>query len=123
MLLLITKDPSHPLAIFALRYAESYLNCGHNLEIFFYLDGAYTANCLRWQSADQINITDRWQKLAQDYKLDLTVCVSTALARGISDDENSKRHNLDTSNIAKSFRLVGLSDLILKMNDHKVIQF
>ncbi|WP_296243827.1 sulfurtransferase complex subunit TusD, partial [Psychrobacter sp. UBA6766] len=130
-LLLITADPSHPLAHIALRYARTYLqtadtnnktensdqfqNSHTPLNIFFYADAANTANRLRWQSADQRNITKEWQNLAEQYQLTLPVCVSTALSRGISDNENSARHQLDSENLASGFKLVGLSELAMMM--------
>lgn len=141
-LLLITADPSHPLAHLALRYARTYLastdtnnndktdNSDNNenvpapLNIFFYADAANTANRLRWQSADQMNITQEWQKLAEQYQLTLPVCVSTALSRGISDSENSTRHQLNRENLAAGFQLVGLSELAMMMqNDCRLLQF
>ena len=141
-LLLITADPSHPLAHIALRYARTYLesadtnnndktdnsdrpaNPHASLNIFFYADAANTANRLRWQSADQMNITQEWQKLAKQYQLALPVCVSTALSRGISDSENSTRHQLDSENLAAGFKLVGLSELAMMMQgDCRLIQF
>ena len=141
-LLLITADPSHPLAHIALRYARTYLestdtnnndktdnsdrpaNPHASLNIFFYADAANTANRLRWQSADQMNITKEWQKLAEQYQLTLPVCVSTALSRGISDSENSTRHQLDSENLAAGFKLVGLSELAMMMQgDCRLIQF
>lgn len=139
-LLLITADPSHPLAHIALRYARTYLQTvsmvteGHDnkpsanhhasLNIFFYADAANTANRLRWQSADQLNITQEWQNLAEQYQLTLSVCVSTALSRGISDSENSARHQLDSENLASGFKLVGLSELAMMMQDNcRLIQF
>ena len=141
-LLLITADPSHPLAHIALRYARTYLestdtnnndktdnsdrpaNPHASLNIFFYADAANTANRLRWQSADQMNITQEWQKLAKQYQLALPVCVSTALSRGISDIENSTRHQLDSENLAAGFKLVGLSELAMMMQgDCRLLQF
>ena len=141
-LLLITADPSQPLAHIALRYARTYLestdtnnndktdnsdrpaNPHASLNIFFYADAANTANRLRWQSADQMNITKEWQKLAEQYQLALPVCVSTALSRGISDSENSTRHQLDSENLAAGFKLVGLSELAMMMQgDCRLIQF
>lgn len=141
-LLLITADPSHPLAHLALRYARTYLastDINNNdksnnsndlktppapLNIFFYADAANTANQLRWQSADQMNITQAWQKLAEQYQLALPVCVSTALSRGISDGENSTRHQLDSENLAAGFKLVGLSELAMMMQgDCRLLQF
>jgi len=151
-LLLITADPSHPLAHLALRYARTYLantdtnnndtnnndtnnnnetdssdnneNAPAPLNIFFYADAANTANRLRWQSADQMNITKEWQKLAQQYQLTLPVCVSTALSRGISDSENSTRHQLNSENLAAGFKLVGLSELAMMMQGNcRLLQF
>ena len=138
-LLLITADPSHPLAHLALRYAKAYLQSTaiNNeiadsdateqkaiLNIFFYADSAHTANRLRWQSADQVNLTKEWQNLAGQYELPLPVCVSTALSRGVSDNDNSTRHQLDSDNLAAGFTLVGLSELALMMQSNcRLIQF
>ena len=132
-LLLITADPSHPLAYLALRYARAYLkNAANNkdtndnitLNVFFYGDAAHTANGLRWQSADQINLTKEWQTLAEQFQLALPVCVSTALSRGISDTDNSKRHQLNGDNLATGFSLVGLSELAMMMQgDCRLLQF
>ena len=137
-LLLITADPSHPLAHLALRYARAYLtNAANNkdindnvtldnitLNVFFYGDAAHTANGLRWQSADQINLTKEWQTLAEQFQLALPVCVSTALSRGISDTDNSKRHQLNGDNLATALSLVGLSELAMMMQgDCRLMQF
>lgn len=139
-LLLITADPSHPLAHLALRYAQAYLQTaiiGDNtddadhtinheplLKVFFYADAAHIANRLRWQSADQFNLTQAWQDLAERYELSLPVCVSTALSRGISDTDNSARHQLRGENIAAGFDLVGLSELAIMMQSNcRLIQF
>jgi|26BtaG_2_1085354.scaffolds.fasta_scaffold05645_2 tRNA 2-thiouridine synthesizing protein D len=148
-LLLITADPSHPLAALALRYASAYLastinadahavadmNNAENhsaelkadsaaLQVFFYADGAHTANRLRWQSADQFDITKEWQQLAERYQLRLPVCVSTALSRGISDVDNSQRHQLQGDNLAVGFDLVGLGELAMMLQtDCRLLQF
>ena len=143
--LLITKDPSHPLAHLALRYARALLEQSNAtntdasnqandtknsdlsrtaLKLFFYADAAHTANSLRWQSADQANLTQQWQALAEQYSIRLPVCVSTALSRGISDSDNSARHQLQGDNVAQSFDLVGLSELAMMMqSDCRLIQF
>ncbi|MGB5876153.1 MAG: sulfurtransferase complex subunit TusD [Psychrobacter nivimaris] len=147
-LLLITADPSHPLAHLALRYARAYLKGAANshdidhtdtnsigssdnttseqplLNVFFYGDSAHIANRLRWQSADQLDLTKEWQSLAEQYQLPLPVCVSTALSRGVSDVDNSSRHQLDGTNLATGFTLVGLSELAMMMqDDSRLIQF
>lgn len=133
-LLLITADPSHPLAHLALRYAKAVLEQAEVsadsdptkpvLNVFFYADAAHTANRLRWQSADQTNLTQEWQALAERYQLPLAICVSTALSRGVSDSDNSARHQLQGDNIAQGFHLVGLGELAMMMqSDCRLIQF
>ncbi len=126
LLILITNAPQQSLAKLAVRYARSALaeaNNDNKIEIFFYGDGASTANSLSWQTAEQTNICHEWQKLAEQYQLNLSVCVSTALARGVSDKENSQRHQLISDNLAEGFCLVGLSELVMKMANCKVVQF
>ncbi|WP_343286418.1 sulfurtransferase complex subunit TusD [Psychrobacter sp. P2G3] len=144
-LLLLTTDPSQPLAQLALRYARALLeqvklqqiqpadknneqevveNDTQSLNVFFYADAAHMANRLRWQSADQTDLTQEWQALAKQYQLSLPVCVSTALSRGISDNDNSARHQLNGENIADGFHLVGLSELAMMMQGNcRLIQF
>lgn len=141
--LLITKDPSHPLAPLALRYAKALLekNADHSsdkgtsadnenkyntadLKLFFYADAAHLANRLHWQSADQQDLTQAWQALANQYKITLPVCVSTALSRGVSDNENSARHQLSGDNLASGFELVGLSELAMMLQTNsRLISF
>lgn len=133
--LLITKDPSHPLAHLALRYAQALLNDeadktkadnSHqpNLQLFFYADAAPLANRLRWQSADQLDLTQAWQTLAAEHNITLPICVSTALSRGVSDSDNSARHQLSGDNLASGFELVGLSELAMMLQTHsRLISF
>lgn len=134
-LLLVTADPSQPMARLALRYARAYLqhtasqdrinnDNAAKLNVFFYGDAAHTANRLRWQSADQFDLTKEWQNLAAQYQLPLPVCVSTALSRGVSDADNSARHQLDSENLAAGFQLVGLSELAMMIQaDCRLLQF
>lgn len=137
-LLLITADPSHALAHLALRYARAYLQSATDthrdddnsadtqqpLHVFFYADAAHTANRLRWQSAEKTALTQEWQRLAEQYQLALPVCVSTALSRGISDTDNSTRHQLNGDNLATGFTLVGLSELAMMIQSGgRLIQF
>lgn len=123
-LLVVTSSPHSRQGKEALQTAKTLLAQGASLLVFFYGDGAYTANRLMWQTADVESVSHGWCILAQEYRLDLPVCVSTALARGICDDVNAKRHHLDGENLLSPFRLVGLSELALHLNDNtKLMQF
>lgn len=122
--LLITTAPYHPNAQRALDFAKKTLADGQTLQVFFYGDGAYVANRLRWQTADVADVADGWQKLHDEYGLALPVCVGTALARGVSDNQNAVRHGLDGDNLRSPFYLVGLSNFALALDDDTtLIQF
>ena len=57
-----------------------------------------------------LNLTQDWQQLANKHDLRLPVCISTALARGVTGSNNASRHNLDSNNLADGFELVGLGE-------------
>lgn len=123
-LFLIISSPHSQKAKLALEMASVMLAHGGEVSVFFYGDGAYTANRLIWQTADVPSIPYAWGNLAHQYNLPLPVCVSTALARGISDEENAKRHGLTAENILSPFYLVGLSELMLQLdNDTQLMPF
>lgn len=123
-LLLITSLPHSRKSLDAIQFAKQKLQQNKPVRVFFYADGAYVANDLIWQTANVTNIADEWAKLAHNHQLALPVCVSTALARGISDDENAKRHQLSSSNLKSPFKLVGLSELALLLDQcDQCVQF
>ena len=106
-LLLITSAPTSIHAWHALGLAQSLHEKHEEFRVFFYQDGVSVANDLQWVPDDQRNLKTEWQKLS----IRLPVCVSAALARGISDEENAKRHQLQQFNLAHGFELVGLGEL------------
>lgn len=121
---LITHAPHHRQAKDALTFVKSCLEQGLLVRVFFYGDGAYHANRLIWQTADVPCVGREWGELAKAHGLDLPVCVSTALARGVTDQDNAGRHQLDGDNLHPAFRLVGLSELALLLDDHtSLVQF
>ena len=106
-ILLITSSPTSIHAWHALGLAQALKQKNESFRVFFYQDGVNVANALQWVPDDQRKLTSEWQKL----EIRLPVCVSAALARGISDAENAQRHNLQQHNLADQFELVGLGEL------------
>ena len=106
-LLLITSAPSSIHAWHALGLAQALKAKNQDFQVFFYQDGVTVANNLQWVPDDQRNLSVEWQKL----NIRLPVCVSAALARGITDPENAQRHHIPTHNLATGFELVGLGEL------------
>ena len=91
----------------AFGLAQAWQNKHEEFRVFFYQDGVQVANDLQWFPDDQRNLKLEWQKLG----VRLPVCVSAALARGITDVSNAQRHSLQQHNLAQGFELVGLGEL------------
>lgn len=106
-LLLITASPTSIHAWHALGLAQALKQKDESFRVFFYQDGVNVANSLQWVPDDQRKLTQEWQKL----EIRLPVCVSAALARGITDQENAQRHQIQQYNLAAQFELVGLGEL------------
>ncbi|MBC9228368.1 sulfurtransferase complex subunit TusD [bacterium SPL81] len=106
-LLLITSSPTSVIAWHAFGLAQALHDKQSEFRVFFYQDGVHVANDLQWFPDDQRNLKQEWQKLG----IRLPVCVSAALARGITDAGNAQRHSLQHHNLAQGFELVGLGEL------------
>lgn len=106
-LLLITSAPTSIHAWHALGLAQALQSKNEDFRVFFYQDAVTVANDLQWLPDDQRQLKSEWQKLS----IRLPVCVSAALLRGITDQDNAKRHQLHQHNLAAGFELVGLGEL------------
>ncbi len=107
VLLLLTEPMTSPLAWHGVALAKELINQNKAVDVFFYQDAAGIANRLTWRPSDEHSLTTEWQSLP----IERRVCVSTALARGITDPDNAARHDLSSENIAEGFNLVGLGEL------------
>lgn len=119
-LILITSAPTSVHAWHALGLAQALHQKQEEFRVFFYQDGVAVANSLQWVPDDQRHLTQEWQSL----DIRLPVCVSAALARGITDEENAQRHNIQQHNLAENFELVGLGELADAVQSaQRLIQF
>lgn len=97
----------------AYQFAIAALNQGHSLHrVFFYQDGVHNATSLAAPPQDEFNMQQQWQRLAEDHNLDLVVCISAALRRGIIDEDEAKRYNKPSYNLARGFTISGLGQLV-----------
>ncbi|MCF6198121.1 MAG: sulfurtransferase complex subunit TusD [Hyphomicrobiaceae bacterium] len=101
--ILVNEGPfQHQASDSAYLFAKAALEKGHEIyRVFFYYDGVNNANKLSEPQADDRDLVKLWSALAEEYKVDLVVCVAAALRRGIKDDI-----------LAPGFRISGLGQLI-----------
>ncbi|HSX49842.1 MAG TPA: sulfurtransferase complex subunit TusD [Cellvibrio sp.] len=97
----------------AYQFATAALGQGHSLHrVFFYQDGVHNATNLAAPPQDEFNLQQAWERLAQHHNLDLVVCIAAALRRGILDDNEAKRYEKPSHNLAKDFTISGLGQLV-----------
>lgn len=110
-LILLTHSHSSVLAWHAVRLAEALIGQHTTVRVFFYQDAVSIANQINWQPDDESSLAQAWLRL----DIDLPVCVTAALSRGVVDDENAQRHHLPHANLLPGFRLTGLGELATAM--------
>ena len=133
IVVLMTHAPSHPMTNEAFDLTQTIcmkakdsnnqqaLRDNVDLKIFLYSDAVTLANRLTWLPEDLENMAKKWQQLALSLKSPIQVCVSAALARGVTDAENATRHGLQGDNLAAGFELVGLGELAMHLHNAKTV--
>ncbi|RPG50297.1 MAG: sulfurtransferase complex subunit TusD [Gammaproteobacteria bacterium TMED1] len=97
----------------AYLFARSVIEEGHEIyRIFFYHDGVYNANLLSVPPQDEAYIESDWASLGREHQLDMVVCISSALRRGILNEAESNRYERVGTSINPIFTVSGLGQLI-----------
>ncbi len=109
----------------ALRFAEAVLRAGHKIHrIFFFADGVHNANRLTVVSRDENNLQDQWRAFLREHAIDGTVCVSSAIKRGIIDAREAERHELDGDSMHPEFAIGGLGQWVdACLHSNRVVSF
>ena len=96
----------------ALQFTQELLAQGHTvMRVFFYQQAVLIASSLTVAPQDEASLTLQWQALAQEYDLELGVCIAGALHNGIVNPQECERYQLDGANLAQDFQLIGLGQL------------
>lgn len=116
---------SSQAAATAFNFTQSLLDQGHDVyRLFFFGDGVHNANRLSVVAQDECNLQQQWDKLITAHKIDSVVCVSSAVNRGILDEQESKRQDLDAVSAYASSELAGLGQLIdATINSDRIVNF
>uniref|UniRef100_A6W0C4 DsrE family protein n=1 Tax=Marinomonas sp. (strain MWYL1) TaxID=400668 RepID=A6W0C4_MARMS len=125
--LLITGSPYQSKACHtALRFIRAALNKYPDSikGVFFYEDAVLIGNQTAQPPRDEVNLTKAWQDIAEQHKIPLYLCIAAAVRRGIINESESRRYELEQHTLAEHFQLEGLGTLVDLMNTtNKIIQF
>lgn len=124
--LLITSAPwSSQSHITALNFAKSLLQKQHKLyRVFFYADATHVGTNTGIAPQDEIDLPQAWQVLADQYNLDLVVCISAGIKRGILDSTEMERYEASSATLTPGFELSGLGQLVdAILQSDRVISF
>ena len=124
--LLVLSSPSSGLGNrTAAEFAAGVLGRGHQIHRVFFLDeGTYTGAVSAVFPQDEINPLPSWIQLAEAHQVELILCVSSALRRGLLDQSEAKRHEQGEATIHPAFTISGLGQLIdASANSDRLITF
>lgn len=109
----------------AYRFATALLDQGHSIEqLFFYGDGAHNASDVTVMPQDEPNLPALWHALIEEHAITSTACVSSAIRRGILDETESNRHELNAITCYPTSEIGGLGQLIAALDSaERVISF
>jgi tRNA 2-thiouridine synthesizing protein D len=61
---------------------------------------------------DELQLTKKWSVLAEEYNIDLVVCISAAQRRGLLSADEAIRQGKSDNDLAQGFRISGLGQLL-----------
>lgn len=97
----------------AVSFAAALLSRGHSILRVFFLDaGVETGMATRVSPQDELATLPLWATLAEDHGVELICCISSALKRGVADQQESVRHNLQAATLHPAFSIGGLGLLV-----------
>ena len=93
----------------ALSFAKAVVAAGHEVSnVFFYSEGVHIASNLSVIPQDEISLQSEWANFSRQNAVELIVCVSAAMRRGLLTKDEAARQGLDHWNVNSPFVLSGL---------------
>ena len=124
--LLVQQGPTgHESSLAAWRFATAALASGHTvLRVFFYGDGALHATRFALPATGEPDLPQSWQQLAREHGIDLVACIGSALRRGVLDEREAARKQIEGSSLREGFELAGLGQLVdAALRSDRVLSF
>ena len=109
----------------AAAFAGSAIARGHSVRRVFFLDeGSYTGAALSVFPQDEDDRLQPWIELAEQQDVELVLCISSALKRGMLDASEAERHEKASASIHEAFTIGGLGQLVdASANSDRLVTF
>lgn len=109
----------------AAEFAQCAIARGHSIHRIFFLDaGTYTGANAAVFPQDEADRIQPWINLAQQHAVELIVCISSALKRGILDATEAARYDKPGATLHPAFSISGLGQLVdASVNSDRLITF
>lgn len=112
-LLVLSSPCSGPGSVTALRFAQAVINRDCQIHRVFFLDEGTLAGASSMVSPqDENDAVQLWADFAKAYNIELILCVSSALKRGLLDSGEADRYEKAAATIHPAFEISGLGQLI-----------
>jgi tRNA 2-thiouridine synthesizing protein D len=86
---------------------------GHSIKrVFFFDDGTYNGSSQAIFPQDETDRLQPWLDLSQQHSVELILCISSAIRRGLLDDTEAQRYDKSGSGIHSAFTVSGLGQLV-----------
>jgi len=109
----------------AAEFAQCAIARGHGIHRIFFLDaGTYTGAAAAVSPQDEADRIQPWINLAEQHAVELIVCISSALKRGILDATEAERYDKPGATLHPVFSISGLGQLVdACINSDRMITF
>ena len=112
-LVVLSSPASGHGARHAAAFARQVLARGHGIHRVFFLDaGTDTGSANAVFPQDEHDRLQPWLELAERHDVELVLCISSALKRGMLDDTEAQRHDKNGATVHPAFLVSGLGQLV-----------
>lgn len=112
-LLVMSSPVSGHGARTAAAFAHTAVSRGHSINRVFFLDeGTTTGSSVAVFPQDEEDRLQPWLDLAEQHGVELVLCISSALKRGMLDDTEANRYERAAGTVHPAFEISGLGQLI-----------
>ncbi len=124
-LLVLSSPASGHCAQTAAEFARSAIARGHSIHRVFFLDAGTDAGATAAIfPQDEVSRIQPWIELTQQHGVELILCISSALKRGMLDQAEADRHEKPGPTIHPAFTISGLGQLVdASANSDRLITF